>query len=53
MTEITKLSDIVSTLEFIGEALSGGDYVSASEMTSYGKTLLDIAEELKEIRDND
>ncbi len=53
MHKIETFSDIVSILEFIGEQLSGGDYVSASEMTSYGKTLLDVAEELKEIRNND
>lgn len=47
MTKRLTISDIADSLEFIGEALSGGDYVSASEMTDYGNRLLELSGVMK------
>ncbi len=52
MTEKMTISDIANSLEFIGEALAGGDYVSASEMTDYGNRLLELAETMKRMQND-
>lgn len=52
MTEKLTISDIAESLEFIGEALAGGDYVSASEMTHYGNQLLEFAETMKRMQND-